>query len=212
MDMLIVAATEQEILPFLEAHPTADHLITGVGAVMTTYHLTKRLQQLGYDLLIQAGIAGAFNDQLPPASVVVVERECFAGAGIFEAGRLNSLFDAGLWKEDSPFEDSWLINSNPLLTELPWKKVRAATTDFLTDDPLTNGKVYSKYNPDVESMEGAAFHYVSLLENIPFLQIRAISNMVGERDKSRWQIREAITALNAALIHLYSEFKSTNEA
>jgi futalosine hydrolase len=49
-------------------------------------------------------------------------------------------------------------------------------------------------------MEGACLHYVGRTANIPFLQIRAISNYVGERDKSKWQIKEAIAALNQALL------------
>ena len=53
-------------------------------------------------------------------------------------------------------------------------------------------------------MEGAAFHYVCLQENIPFVQLRAISNFVGERDKSKWLMKEAIENLNRetiALVH-----------
>ena len=59
-----------------------------------------------------------------------------------------------------------------------------------------------KYNVMVESMEGAAFHYVCLQEYIPFVQLRAVSNFVGERDKTKWQMREAIENLNRELIAL----------
>jgi futalosine hydrolase len=45
-------------------------------------------------------------------------------------------------------------------------------------------------------MEGAAFHYVCLLEKAPFAQVRAISNYVETRDKSKWQIPTAIQSLN----------------
>src|SRR5690606_16040054 len=105
MDILIVAATEREIKPFLESHPTADHLVTGVGSVMTTYHLTRRLHQVDYDLLIQAGVAGAFKKDISLTSVFAVEAECFSGAGIHEGGSLKSLFDSDLWTNDFPFSD-----------------------------------------------------------------------------------------------------------
>ena len=39
---------------------------------------------------------------------------------------------------------------------------------------------------------GAALHYVCREMNIPFLQIRAASNYIGERDKEKWQMKEAI--------------------
>jgi futalosine hydrolase len=44
------------------------------------------------------------------------------------------------------------------------------------------------------------------MENIPFLQVRSLSNFVGERDKSKWQIKEAIENLNKELIPIISKF------
>ena len=34
-------------------------------------------------------------------------------------------------------------------------------------------------------MEGAALHYACIMEHIPFIQLRAVSNFVGERDKNK---------------------------
>jgi futalosine hydrolase len=41
-------------------------------------------------------------------------------------------------------------------------------------------------------MEGAALHYIGLSARIPFIQIRGISNLVGERNKKHWRIAEAM--------------------
>jgi futalosine hydrolase len=54
----------------------------------------------------------------------------------------------------------------------------------------------ARYNPDIESMEGAAFFYTCIKEGIPFVQIRAISNYVEPRDKSKWNIPLAVKNLN----------------
>ena len=56
-----------------------------------------------------------------------------------------------------------------------------------------------KFGADIESMEGAAFHYVCLQEKIKFLQLRSISNIAGERDKTKWTMKEAIVNLNIEL-------------
>jgi futalosine hydrolase len=48
-------------------------------------------------------------------------------------------------------------------------------------------------------MEGAAFHYVCLMKQIPFIQIRSISNKVGERDKRKWKMKHAIERLKEEL-------------
>jgi futalosine hydrolase len=51
-----------------------------------------------------------------------------------------------------------------------------------------------------ESMEGAAGAHVCALYGVPFLEIRGISNLVGDRDKRSWQIQGAATvAARAAL-------------
>ncbi|BAV04181.1 phosphorylase family protein [Filimonas lacunae] len=49
-------------------------------------------------------------------------------------------------------------------------------------------------------MEGAALHYACRQTNTPFIQIRAISNYIGERDKSKWRIKDAIGELNQVLL------------
>ena len=54
-------------------------------------------------------------------------------------------------------------------------------------------------------MEGAAFHYLCLQEQVPFLQLRAISNHVGERNKANWKLKEAIHNLNEKLIGIIKE-------
>ena len=68
--------------------------------------------------------------------------------------------------------------------------------------PIRNRIAYYKnqLNASVESMEGAALHYVALQEKIPFLQMRSLSNFVGERDKTKWVMDVAIANLNIELI------------
>ena len=58
------------------------------------------------------------------------------------------------------------------------------------------------FEPVTESMEGAALHYVCLMENIPFVQIRSISNYIGERNKKKWNMMDSINNLNIELIKL----------
>jgi futalosine hydrolase len=51
-------------------------------------------------------------------------------------------------------------------------------------------------------MEGAALHFVCLQEGIPFVQLRGISNRVGDREKRNWRIDEAMTRLQESLANL----------
>jgi futalosine hydrolase len=49
-------------------------------------------------------------------------------------------------------------------------------------------------------MEGAALHFVGREMNIPFLQVRAICNYIGERNKEKWKMQEAIDNLNQTIL------------
>ena len=57
-------------------------------------------------------------------------------------------------------------------------------------------KTKKGFNPDVESMEGAAVFYTCEYSGtVPFVEVRAISNYVEKRDKSKWKTGDAINNL-----------------
>lgn len=210
MNILCVAATEFEIAPFLKERPAADFLITGVGTPMAIYHIGKRLQQIDYDLVIQAGIAGSFPGKAELGEVVFVEKDVFADLGISEQQEFFTLFDKGFAdKNEFPFSEGWLKNPSLLMNIFPIKKCAGVTVNTVTDNVKQSEQLVTKFKADVESMEGSALHYTCLQEKTPFLQLRSISNYVGERDKTKWKMKEAIDNLNACLLkiteHLLAE-------
>jgi len=82
------------------------------------------------------------------------------------------------------------------------KKVIGVSTNEITTSKQKVKFYKDTFNPVVESMEGAALHYVCLMEQIPFLQLRSISNYIGERNKKNWNMKESIINLNKELISL----------
>ena len=200
MQILVIAATAQEIKPFTDANTRVDVLITGVGAPSTIYHLQKRIQQMNYDFIIQAGIAGSFTNDIELGKVLLVQQDCFADLGIEEKGVYNPIFNIGFAdKNEFPFADGWLMNADDNLKYLDLPKAKAITVNKVSDSELQKKQFIKTFNADIETMEGAALHYVCLQENIPFLQLRSISNYVGERDKTKWKMKEAIENLNSEL-------------
>lgn len=208
MSILITAATAAEIRPFMESHPEADCLITGVGAAVTSYHLMKQLRSKSYSLILQCGLAGTFRDDITLGSAVVVERDRFADVAVWEQKNITSVFDLGLADPDEkPYNNGWLINKHTQLFPDNIRTVTSQTVNLLSDDIVYNNQLMLKHRAETESMEGAALHYVCLHEGIPFLQIRGISNKVGERNKVNWNINGAIDASNLLLGQLYSSIK-----
>ena len=210
MKIHIAAATIREIEPLIESRLIQDQqlVITGVGGVATAYHLSKVLHQNKPDLAIQAGIAGAFDTQLELGEVVIVKRDRFADLGVEEHGEWKDLVDLQLAHEnDTPFTEGWLVNGNKNLENYGLRTVDAVTVNEITTNQTRIRIFTNKYHAALESMEGAAFHFVCLQENVPFIQLRAISNYIGERDKSKWKMDLTIKNLNIALTKLIEQFK-----
>ena len=212
MNCLVIAATVMEISPFLEyyrgnnqlsANLQVDILITGIGLTSTTYSLTKQLNIKRPDVVIQAGIGGCFDKSIQLGSVFAVKQDTFADMGVKESGKIKTLFDLGLVPENqSPFSKGWLVNKSDFLKKVTLKKVKAVSVNEITTAKKKIALYKDKFDPVVESMEGAALHYVCLMEKIPFLQIRSISNYIGERNKKKWKMKDSILNLNNELIRL----------
>ena len=203
MNLLVVAATDSEINTFKQNNKSADVLITGVGIPATVFHLTRQLTKKKYDLVIQAGIAGTFNDKFVPGSVAMIETDTFGDIGIDEKGNFKTLFETGLEHENNfPFNNGWLLNEHEYFTHPGLPVARGITINKIIDDHIQIKRFVEKFGADIESMEGAALHYVCLQEKIKFLQLRSISNIAGERNKTKWKMKEAIVNLNIELKNL----------
>ena len=200
MKILVVASTRQEVTTFADLNPGVEILICGVGIPSTIFHLTKKLLQQKYDLVIQAGIGGSFSGKLKKGAVVAIETDAFADLGVEEKKKFTTIFQMGFGdKNEFPFINGRLPNPSGIIAVAGLKKVNAVTINTIHDNKKRTTRIKKMFNASVESMEGAAFHFVCLQLNVPFLQLRAISNTVGERDKSKWKINDAIGNLNHTL-------------
>ncbi len=209
MQILVIAATAAEIQPFISGNTKTDSLICGVGVPSTIYHLQKRILQVEYDLVIQAGIAGCFNTNIELGKTVMVKADCFADLGFEEKENYTPVFNTALAdKNEVPFEEGWLINPHAYFTKPGLQTVKAITVNKVSDSELQKKQYSNVFAADIESMEGAALHYVCLQEEIPFLQLRSVSNYVGERDKKKWKIEQAIKNLNSELAILIKELRN----
>jgi len=217
MEILLVAATSFEI------QPTIDHfrdrarengskslatLITGVGSLATTYALTRQIDRVRPDLVLQAGIAGCLTDKRA-GDVLVVKEEVLADLGVWEEQRFRSLFDMNLANPDGfPFTGGRLVNPHtPLFGLAGLEPVRGMTVNEISTDAQQISWHQQNTSAVVESMEGGPFHYVCLQAGLPFLQLRSVSNAVGVRDKTKWNIPLAIARLNEELIALLEKLE-----
>jgi len=84
------------------------------------------------------------------------------------------------------------------------KQVKGITVNTVSES-LPQSIIHNPQSPIIESMEGAAFLYASLSEQIPCAQIRGISNYVEKRNKANWQMEKAIENLTHTMLNILSE-------
>lgn len=211
MRSLVIAATPIEIAPLLERmrRPEeapaleVDVLITGIGLTATTYALSKQLSLKKPDLVIQAGVGGCFDTTMPLGSVVAVKQDTIADQSVVELNRLKTLFDLKLVPADShPYTRGWLVNRHEVIRRTRLKKVKGISVNEITTHSRKVRFYRETFDPVIESMEGAALHYVCLMEQVPFIQLRSVSNYIGVRDKRKWDMKRSVENLNRELIRL----------
>ncbi len=175
---------------------------TGIGMLASGVKLTQLAATQKPDLIIQMGIAGSYSKKEPLGKVMVIASESIADLGVRENGSFKDLFETGLQKEnEAPFKKRKL--TNPTIKSLNVLKsdlVAAVTINEITTSAKRIKEIIAANNPVLESMEGAALHYVGGLTKTPFIQIRAVSNYVGERNKAKWKLNESIEQLEAYVI------------
>ncbi len=207
MAILLCAATNFEIAPtlaFLEKeklYTKVDVLLTGIGMLPATYQLARRIAFGRPQLVIQAGVAGGFDEAVALGTTLAVLRETVGDMGVMENNSFTDAFRMGLLNpHEAPWQNGRLENKHAALLQQTGLLFADAVT---VNEISTAGDRISYYKNGVgatlESMEGAALHYTCLLEDVPFLQLRALSNYVGERNKEQWQMQAAVENLNENL-------------
>lgn len=172
------------------------------GVFSASYYLTREVVTKKFNLVINAGICGSYNDAYELGSAVRVEYDLFSDTGA-EDGK--SLFDLELIKKDDfPFEKGELKDNPgniPGLDKL-LPSVRAVTVNRISQSNGNISFLKTKYRPDIESMEGAAVFYICSNEKLNFIQIRGISNIVGDRDQNNWEVEKAMNSVGEAVLKI----------
>lgn len=181
-----------------------DLLAAGVGpalaAASTAAALTAAaLDGTPYDLVVSAGIGGGFQPDAPLGSLVVADAITAA--------------DLGAEAPDAPggFLPVTELGFGVVHHRPPDSLVRevAAATGARTGAVLTVSTVTGSAGRAAElrarhpralaeGMEGFGVAEAAAAHGTPVLELRAVSNPVGPRDRAAWRIGEALTALAGA--------------
>ena len=173
----------------------------GVGPVAAAVSTGCLLRQ-PYDLAVSAGLGGGFP-AAPVGAVVVAGAVVHADLGAETADGFVSMADLGWGAVRHPVQAG-------LAAEVS-RRTGAITGTVLSVSTVTGSQRRADQllarHPDAvaEAMEGVGVCLAADRAGVPFVELRAISNPVGPRDRESWQIPDALAALGAAFDRLLAE-------
>ncbi|MGZ3496052.1 MAG: futalosine hydrolase [Vulcanimicrobiaceae bacterium] len=190
--MILVTCAVGKELGFFSPQPHVEMLVTGVGVVEASAAVSRALAQGPYDLVINAGIAGAFAGAADVGDGVVVSDELFELD--IETGARIALPD-GARIVNSAHSDLTLVDR---LVELGFPRVGGVTVSRVTATDATARRL-AMHGVGVESMEGFAVLRAAEIAGVPAVEVRGISNIVGDRERSCWDFAAGVAGLERVL-------------
>lgn len=185
------------------ARCSCEIIVTGVGGAAMSWALQKRFSAGALpQTVIGAGIAGSYVTSVAPGDVVITRSDCFADMGVDDNGNFRTLFGANLADPDSPPFIGGRIHCSGELFEIlagRFRAVTGATVNMSSGSQAVIDRIRKAWDPDIETMEGAWLAYVCTLSAIPWISLRAVSNMVEPRNLSHWEIPLALSRLQEAM-------------
>ena len=189
----------------LSALPSQNVYLThlGVAKVNTAAGLALLISTLKPDRVVQFGIAGAFAGAgLALEQVAVATQETHMDTGLQLETEWQDMAALGFPLSNGNYNT---FKTNPELTRTLSAMTGAAPHPFGTSETVTGSfaraeQLFERFGISTESMEGAAAAQVCAALEIPFAELRSVSNVVGERDKAKWQLKGAVEVVNAAVL------------
>ena len=174
--LLVVAATDAELAGAETAGAT---LVCGIGPVEAAAATARVLAERRPAALVHVGIAGARRDRgLAPPELVI-------GSAAFYSDARSSLVPSRVAAD--PALVAAAIGALPGAQVLPIG---------------TSASVGGTSGVDVEAMEGFGVLRAAELADVPAVEVRAISNLIDEDERSLWRFDDAFAALADALPRL----------
>ena len=205
MPVVVLAATALEAAQ-LDV-PAATVVVTGLGAVNAAQALTRHICEAGKpSLVVQTGVAGAYVPAaVPVGSVLLATEEMYGDVGVLTPEGWLPADVIGIPLVEAragmpprfnqfPCDPRLVARAAALAGPLVTRTGRFLTLAQCTGVREIGDALHRRFNALCESMEGAAAAQVCALHDILFLEVRGISNLVEDRNRESWKIREAAEA------------------
>lgn len=187
--ILVVCAVAGELQDFARAGVTV--LETGVGPVDAALATSRALARATYRAVVNAGIGGGFRGRATVGDLVIIESEQYVELGREDGEPL--ILPGGRTLATSVASDAALLAT--ARGALPDAAFGAGITSAtITTSDARAARLNARYAPSVESMEGFAVLHAAARAGVPAIEVRGISNLVGDRATSGWDFRSGSAA------------------
>lgn len=210
--ILIATSVEKEkeaILRGLNDASMYDVIVVGVGSAKAAASTAIALSKNRYNLVINMGIAGGFRKHIDIGELVIATDIICGDLGSETLDGFLSVEQLGFGTNRFQSEE-YLLNKffeHLQAKNFPVKKGPILTLSTTTGTQETLHKLEKRFPYAVaEAMEGFGVAVSANEFHIPFLEIRAISNFVGPRDRNSWKIEDALNMLQLASSELLEVF------
>ncbi|MFC7373439.1 futalosine hydrolase [Fictibacillus iocasae] len=201
--MTSVEAERDAVLRGVGDNERVDVLLAGVGPVSAAIQTTKALQKETYSLVICAGIAGGFTEKAEIGTIAVATEIVSADLGAESPDGFIPLDDLGFGSSTRIVPEEHLVSALSSAIEAAGNittiRGPVLTLSTVTGTAETTAALTQREPEAIaEAMEGYGVASAALEFGVPVLELRAISNPIGPRDRSAWRIKDALAALESA--------------
>lgn len=189
-------------------------VVSGIGKVNVATAATYLNERFSPDLFILFGIGGAYPSVgLSIGDIAVAEREFYGDEGLLTKEGFYGLERIGiplLKKGRKRFFNEFTLNKGLIKKIEKFVKVPFKSGNFVTISATTCTneralELRDRYDAICENMEGAAVAHVCEVFGKDLLEIRGISNIVDNRDRSRWDVKAGIKAYSDVLFDILND-------
>ena len=200
VDLLVCVATDLEsgLLRERLLNRAGIRLVrTGVGAVNAAHAVTIAILQDKPAAIVMCGVGGAYpGSGLLIGDIASADMECYGDLGAASPQGFLDMKALGFPLVDDPR----IYNDFPMQLFPTERRAKFVTVSTCTGTDAAAKAIEARTGGAVENMEGAAVAHVAHLHRIPAGEVRAISNIVTDRDTTSWRLQEAAQAAQEALI------------
>ncbi|MET9372743.1 futalosine hydrolase [Streptomyces sp. NPDC002992] len=151
-----------------------------------------------YDLVVSAGIAGGFQALAPLGSVVVSDAIVSADLGAQTPDGYLTVEELGFGRSTHAVDRLLTRRISAVLTRggQPHTVAPVLTVSTVTGTAERADELARRHpGAAAEAMEGFGVAEAAAAYGVPVVEIRAVSNAVGPRDRGAWRIGQAMDAL-----------------